>query len=101
MGHHPTIGPGVPETVRAVWAGRLARCAARLHQARLHGMALALLDAGEPLGPLGAQMLWIAQPALGLIAPRSEIDGLARILEAPGGVAWVREHLGTPSSDGE
>jgi hypothetical protein len=59
----------------------------------LDGLIGALLDAAEPLGPLGAQLLWIAQPTLGLLVPRDEIASLARLIEAPGGVAWVREQL--------
>lgn len=75
------------------WAGRLARWSQRLAASRLDGVVRALLEAAEPLGPLGAQVLWIAQPALGLIVPRDEIGSLARLLDAPGGVVWLREQL--------
>jgi hypothetical protein len=51
------------------------------------------LDVAEPLSPLGAQLLWIAQPTLGLMVPRQEIAALARLLEQPDGMAWVREQL--------
>lgn len=77
----------------AGWSPRLTRWAQRLRAARLDGLIGALLDAAEPLGPLGAQLLWIAQPTLGLLVPRDEIASLARLIEAPGGVAWVREQL--------
>ena len=76
-----------------VWAPRLARWSRRLHAAHLDGLVGALLEAMEPLGPLGAQMLWVAQPTLGLWVPREEITTLAQRLEAPGGVAWLREQL--------
>lgn len=79
----------------AQWAARLARWARKLHAARLHGLVMALLDVCEPLGPLGAQVLWIAQPVAGLVVPRDAIGALARILDAPGGVAWVRTQLDT------
>jgi hypothetical protein len=59
----------------------------------LDGLVGALLEAVEPLGPLGAQVLWVAQPTLGLWVPREEIATLAQRLEAPGGVAWLREQL--------
>ena len=61
--------------------------------ARLDGLIGALLDIAEPFGPLGAQMLWVAQPTLRLLVPRDDIAALARLLEAPGGVAWLREQL--------
>jgi hypothetical protein len=75
------------------WVERLARWSERLHAARLDGLIGALLDAAEPLGPLGAQVLWVAQPTLGLLVPRDEIAALARMLEAPDGVARLREQL--------
>jgi hypothetical protein len=75
------------------WSQRLTRWAKRLRATRLDGLVGALLDAAEPFGPLGAQFLWIAQPTLGLLVPREEIASLARVLEAPGGVAWLREQL--------
>jgi len=75
------------------WAPRLARWSGRLEAARLRGLVAALLEAAEPLGPLGAQMLWVAQPALGVLLPRDEIASLARLLDEPGGVAWLRGRL--------
>lgn len=53
----------------------------------------------EPLGPLGAQLLWIAQPALGMVIPRGDVDSLARLIDTPGGMAWLREQLDTDSLD--
>jgi hypothetical protein len=90
--HVPDSGP---------WTPRLRRWAQRLRAAGLDGAVGALLDAAEPLGPLGAQMLWIAQPALGLVAPRDEVASLARLLDAPGGVAWLREQLAAPDDGAE
>ena len=75
------------------WDQRLARWSRRLHAAHLDGLVGALLEAAEPLGPLGAQVLWVAQPTLGLWVPREEITALAQRLERPGGVAWLREQL--------
>jgi hypothetical protein len=75
------------------WPQRLARWSRRLHAAHLDGLVGVLLEAVEPLGPLGAQVLWVAQPTLGLWVPREEITLLAQRLEAPGGVAWLREQL--------
>ncbi|MCC7452003.1 MAG: hypothetical protein IT324_31650 [Anaerolineae bacterium] len=72
---------------------RLNRWSAQLRSAGLDGLVGTLLDAAEPLGPLGAQLLWIAQPALGLLTPADEIDELARLLDDPAGMAWLRAEL--------
>ena len=55
------------------------------------------LDALEPLGPLGAQLLWVAQPALGLFVARDTLEALGRTLEEPGGVARLRQLLDPPA----
>lgn len=86
-----------PETER--WAHRLARWSRHVHAARLGGLVEVLLEAAEPLGPLGAQVLWVAQPTLGLLVPRDEIASLARLLEAPQGVAWLRAQLVEPDEE--
>ncbi|NDJ76284.1 MAG: hypothetical protein GYB65_08485 [Chloroflexi bacterium] len=75
------------------WAPRLAQWSERLRAWRMQSLVGALLEALEPLGPLGAQVLWIAQPTLGLLLPRDEIGSLARLLDRPDGMAWVREQL--------
>ncbi|MEB2288316.1 MAG: hypothetical protein OZ934_09410 [Anaerolineae bacterium] len=82
-------------------AARLAQWGARLHAAGLGGLMAALLDAAEPLAPLGAQALWVAQPALGLLLSRGAVADLARVLDAPGGVAWLREQLATAQDEAD
>ncbi len=64
-------------------------------QARGWGDVLsAALDILEPLGPLGAQMLWIAQPAAHLIGGWGDgVASLAQALEEPGGVERLRRML--------
>ncbi len=81
------------------WVPRLRGWAARLRALRLDGAAGVLLDVAEPLGPIGAQLLWVVQPALAWVAPRDEVAALARLIDAPGGVAWMREQL--IAGDGE
>lgn len=88
-----------PEAER--WAGRLARWSKRLHAAHLGELVEVLLEVAEPLGPLGAQMLWIAEPTLGLLVPRDDVASLARLLEAPGGVGWLREQLVEPDEEAQ
>ena len=58
------------------------------------GDALSLmLDVIEPLGPFGAQLLWVLQPASGLFGARSGIAALAEALEQPGGIDRLRQQL--------
>jgi len=82
------------------FAENAPRWQAWLHQHGLEGVAGALLEAGEPLAPIGAQLLYVAQPALSLVAPREAIGRWARLLETPGGVAWLRHQL-NPRADDE
>ena len=61
--------------------------------------ASTVLDVLEPLGPLGAQVLWIAQPAARLVGGWSDALGtLALALEAPGGIERLRHALDTETS---
>lgn len=67
-----------------------------IQEVKARGWADALrtaLDALEPLGVLGAQMLWIAQPAAGLIGGRQIVAGLAQALEDPDGINELRALL--------
>lgn len=67
-----------------------------IQEVKARGWADALrtaLDALEPLGVLGAQMLWIAQPAAGLIGGRQIVAGLAQALEDPDGIDTLRALL--------
>ena len=52
------------------------------------------LDVLEPLGPLGAQQLWVAQPAARVNGGWYDaLAGLAQTLEEPGGVEHLRRLL--------
>ena len=51
------------------------------------------LDVLEPLGPLGAQILWVLQPALGVFGLREMAREMAEALEEPGGIAHIRQQL--------
>lgn len=64
--------------------------------AKAHGwgpLLSAVLDAFEPLGPLGAQLLWTAQPALRLFGADASVTALAQALEAPEGIDALRAQL--------
>jgi hypothetical protein len=63
-----------------------------------------LLDALAPLGPLGAQVLYVAQPIAGVLGGsvwREAAAGLAEALEAPGGVETLREKLDSMRDEGK
>lgn len=59
----------------------------------LAGPVRMALDVLEPLGPVGAQLLWVAQPVSGLVGARELIGGLAEALDEPGGVERLRDLL--------
>ncbi len=67
-----------------------------IKQASARGLDNALgvaLDVLEPLGPLGAQVLWVLQPAFGLFGARKAVGDIAAALEEPGGVDKLRRLL--------
>ncbi len=73
-----------------------------IDQARARGLGDALglaFDVLEPLGPLAAQLLWVAQPAAALFGWRQAVDGLAHALEEPGGLDRLRQRLQSHSDD--
>lgn len=71
-------------------------------KARGLGDALSIaLDALEPLGPLGAQALFIAQPFAGLFGAAGAVGDLAQALEEPGGVEALRRLLDDESQGGQ
>ena len=67
--------------------------AARLEALGMGGLMSALLHAMRPVAPLGAGMLWIAQPALGLFIDRDDVAGWARVLEDPDALMWLSARL--------
>ena len=65
----------------------------RLHHLGLTPFVGVCLDVLEPFGPFAAQVLWVAQPTLNLFSLGERADAWAQVLEAPQGVAWLRQEL--------
>lgn len=75
------------------------RLEAWLRRHRLTGVAETFLEAIEPLALVGAQVLHTAHPALSMVIKAQTIKEWARLLETPGGLAWLREQLTNPPSE--
>ncbi len=71
----------------------IARLAAHLKRLGLVDVSLLALDGLRPLGLLAGQLLWVAQPTLGLLADGDDIGALAEVLERPEGVDALRREL--------
>ncbi len=82
--------PELTSQPQDVWLDQLADI---LQRYGLRAPALVALEAGRPLAFLGAQLLWVAQPALSLFAPRPTIAQAARILENPSAVQALINRL--------
>jgi len=85
---------------RAELEQRLDAWRDRLRAWGLDGLAASLLEAAEPLGPIGAQALYVAQPTLRLFMPSETVGRWAELLEDPATVAWMRDRLTGPGSEG-
>lgn len=59
----------------------------------LAGWLAASLEIFEPFAPLGAQVVWVLQPVLGLMVDRDRVAAAARWLEEPGELELVRQWL--------
>jgi hypothetical protein len=58
------------------------------------GNVLALVfDGLRPLGPLGAQLLWVLQPTASLFGWHKTIGELAETLEEPDGIEQLQQRL--------
>lgn len=71
----------------------------RLQQAGLTPLADLCLQIAEPLSPIGAQLLWIAQPTLGLVMDRDKVAAWAQELEDPQTIARIRATLKDDAHD--
>lgn len=78
---------------------RLHRWGQRLQDAGIDGLADSLLSQGNPLPLLGAQVLWVLQPALGAVMPLREVGELAQLLGSDSGLIWLRQQLQLDAED--
>jgi hypothetical protein len=67
------------------WLALAHRWQGRADQAGLGGVSRAVVEALQPLAPLAAQLLWVAQPTLSLFGRGEAVGVLAEMLENPGG----------------
>jgi hypothetical protein len=59
----------------------------------LGATVLILLEAGGPLAFLIGQLMWVLQPAMGLVIPRERLADLAVILEDPKAIKQLIGYL--------
>ena len=71
----------------------LDQIATTLKERGLHSAALTFLEMGQPLAFIGGQMLWLAQPALGLLWPKAQVRQLAQLMEDPVAVRGLMDAL--------
>lgn len=71
----------------------LDQIATTLKERGLHSVALTFLEIGQPLTFIGGQLLWLAQPALGLLWPKAQVRQLAQLLEDPVAVRGLMDAL--------
>ncbi len=65
----------------------------RAAQAHLTAPAILFLEMYKPLAFLGAQLLWAAQPFLGLWWSPADVRALARLFEDPSSVDRLIERI--------
>jgi hypothetical protein len=91
------IPPAHEEHATAVHtAGRLAAHAHARGWAHLLRLLLPML---EPVAPLGAQVLYVGEPALNVLGARGWLRDLAQVLETPGGLAELDDALDDPPGE--
>ncbi len=62
---------------------------------------LVFLDVVEPIAPILAQGLWVAQPLSNLWGGTSAIQHLAEMLETPDGIDHLRQRLSDDTGEYE
>jgi hypothetical protein len=68
------------------WLALAQEWRVRLSEAGLDGLALTLIRAARPLGPLLASTVWVVQPGLGTLGYGQAAGALADLLDDPQGI---------------
>lgn len=89
----PELSPGSPSDTLDTLRPRFVGWAETLHDRGWDGFAGLLIDLAEPLAPLGAGVLYVVQPTFRLFGTGAAVGDLARVLETPGGIDWLRQTL--------
>lgn len=71
----------------------ISRWRTRIEELGVGGIVDTFLLAFAPFAPIGAQLLYIAQPIMGLFVERNVISRWAVLLEEPDGIEWLRVQL--------
>jgi hypothetical protein len=69
------------------------RIAERVQRWGLDGLVSALLECVRPFAFLGGQLLWVAQPTLGLLIDPDQVAEYAYLLEQPSTIDLLRVRL--------
>ena len=72
---------------------RVAAVVRRLRAWEMNGLAASLLEAGGPLGVLGAQAIYFAQPFLTPFVVEDEVTAFAQWLENPAALRALAHRL--------
>ena len=64
-----------------------------LKQRGWQDMAHTMLDVIEPIAPLVSQVLWVIQPMSSAIGASDVVGELAKTLNTPQGISFLREQL--------
>lgn len=65
----------------------------------LTGLVENLLTISSPLAPIGAQLLYVAQPMFGLFGQAERVDEWAKLLDNRAGLDWLHAQLVLPEDE--
>ena len=83
------------------WLERVTNWQEQVADIGLDGLLTALVQTARPLGPLAAQLLWVAQPTLNVFSTHVSDDAgsLASLLEDPLALDELLAHLTSPQTE--
>lgn len=84
------------------WVGHALNWRERAAEVGLDGLLSALAQVMRPLGPLAAQVLWVAQPTLGMFSGElsEDANALANLLDDPATLDRLLNEMTSPDVEG-